>query len=186
LGTTSSNHQFVDARRRHRGDRACWRVSHDSAAAAWVDRIVEDSANYAKIIVRGGPVTDGPLASGAFYRPGLIEVADLDVPIIQQEVFGLVAIFEVFDHEKDAIHRANATEFGLAAGVFTRDVDRARRVGREANAGTVWTNTWFAMNAGFEEGGYKQSGLGRLRGARGLAEFQQIKTYVHLVPSPGY
>jgi betaine-aldehyde dehydrogenase len=79
--------------------------------------------------------------------------------IIQQEIFGPVATFEVFDDENDAIERANATEFGLAAGVFTRDVDRARRVSREINAGTVWTNTWFAINNGFEEGGYRQSGL---------------------------
>jgi betaine-aldehyde dehydrogenase len=157
----------------------------DSAAVARVDRIVEDSASYARVIVRGGPVTDGPLASGRFYRPSLIEVEDLDAPIIQQEIFGPVATFEVFDGENDAIHRANATEFGLAAGVFTRDVDRARRVSRKINAGTVWTNTWFAMNAGFEEGGYKQSGIGRLRGTRGLAEFQEIKTYVHLVPPVG-
>jgi betaine-aldehyde dehydrogenase len=157
----------------------------DSAAVARVDRIVEDAAGYAKAIVRGGPVTDGPLASGAFYRPSLIEVEDLGAPIIQQEIFGPVATFEVFDDEKDAIHRANATEFGLAAGVFTRDVDRARRVSRQINAGTVWTNTWFVMNAGFEEGGFKQSGLGRLRGARGLADFQEIKTYVHLVPPAG-
>jgi betaine-aldehyde dehydrogenase len=73
----------------------------------------------------------------------------------------------------------------LAAGVFTRDVDRARRVSRQINAGTVWTNTWFAINNGFEEGGYKQSGLGRLRGGRGLADFQEIKTYVHFVPPAG-
>jgi betaine-aldehyde dehydrogenase len=111
----------------------------DSAAVARVDRIVEDSASYAKVIVRGGPVTDGPLASGAFDRPSLIEVEDLSAPIIQQEVFGPVATFEVFDDEKDAIERANATEFGLAAGVFTRDVDRGRRVSRQINAGTVWT-----------------------------------------------
>jgi betaine-aldehyde dehydrogenase len=154
----------------------------DSAAVARVDRIVEDSASYAKAIVRGGPVGDGPLAAGAFYRPSLIEVEDLDAPIIQQEIFGPVATFEVFDDENDAIHRANATEFGLAAAVFTRDVDRARRVSRQINAGTVWTNTWFAIDNGFEEGGYKQSGLGRLRGARGLADFQEIKTYVHFVP----
>ena len=157
----------------------------DSAAVARVDWIVEDSASYGKVIVRGGPVTDALLASGAFYRPSLIEVEDLSAPIIQQEIFGPVATFEVFVDENDAIHTANATEFGLAAGVFTRDVDRARRVSRQINAGTVWTNTWFAMNAGFEEGGYKQSGLGRLRGARGLADFQEIKTYVHIVPPAG-
>jgi betaine-aldehyde dehydrogenase len=60
----------------------------DNAAVARVDRIVEDSTSYAKVIVRGGPITDGPLASGAFYRPSLIEVEDLSAPIIQQEVFG--------------------------------------------------------------------------------------------------
>ena len=64
---------------------------------ARVDRIVEDSASYAKTIVRGGPVTDGSLASGAFYRPSLIEVEDLSASIIQQEIFGSVATFEVFD-----------------------------------------------------------------------------------------
>ena len=157
----------------------------DKSAVARVDRIVADSASYAKVIVRGGPVTDGSLAFGAFYRPSLIEVEDLSAPIIQQEIFGPVATFEVFDNEDDAIHRANATEFGLAAAVFTSDVDRARRVSRQINAGTVWTNTWFAINNGFEEGGYKQSGVGRLRGARGLAEFQEIKTYVHFVPPAG-
>jgi delta 1-pyrroline-5-carboxylate dehydrogenase len=91
----------------------------------------------------------------------------------------------VFRDEKDAIHTANAAEFGLTAGVFTRDVDRALRVSRQINAGTVRTNMWFAVNAGFEEGGFKQSGLGRLRGARGLADFQEIKTYVHFVPPAG-
>ena len=60
----------------------------DSAAVARVDRIVEDSASYAKVLVRGGPVTDGSLACGAFYRPSLIEAEDVDAPIIQQEIFG--------------------------------------------------------------------------------------------------
>ena len=154
----------------------------DAAAVVRVDRIVEDWASYGKVIVRGGLVTDGPLASGAFYRPSLIEVEDLETPIIQQETFGPVATFELFDDENDAIYRANATEFGLAAGVFTRDVDGARRVSRQINAGTVWTNTWFAINNGFEEGGDKQSGLGRLRRprTRGLPGDQ---AYVHFVPS---
>ena len=49
----------------------------------------------------------------------------------------------------------------------------------------IWTNTWMVINNGFEEGGYKQSGLGRLRGAHGLADFQEIKTYVHFVPPRG-
>ena len=157
----------------------------DAAAVARVDRIVEDATSHARPIVRGGPVTEGPLAAGAFYRPSLIEVDDMQAPIIQQEVFGPVATFEIFHDEADAIARANATEFGLAAAVFTQDVDTARRVSRQISAGTVWTNTWLAIDPGFEEGGYKQSGIGRLRGPRGLAEFQEIKTYVHQVPPAG-
>src|SRR5215212_3565811 len=67
----------------------------DSAAVARVDRIVEDSASYARVIVRGGPVNDGPLACGVFYRASLLEVDDLDGPIMQQEVMGPVATFVV-------------------------------------------------------------------------------------------
>ena len=69
--------------------------------------------------------------------------------------------------------------------MFTQDVDTPRRVSRQISAGTVWTNTWLAINPGFEEGGYKQRGIGRLRGPHGLAEFQEIKTYVHHVPPTG-
>lgn len=155
----------------------------DRAHVARVDRLVEEAtAAYAKVLVRGGPIADGPLARGAFYRPTLIEVDDLRAPVIQQEVFGPVQTFEIFDDEADAIHRANATEHGLAAAVFTRDVNRARRVGREIKAGTVWTNTWACMHDQFEEGGFKQSGLGRLRGEHGIAAFEEVKTYVHVAP----
>lgn len=155
----------------------------DQAAVARVDAFVEEAGDYAEILVRGGPVTDGPLATGAFYRPALIEVQDILAPvIIQQELFGPIATFEVFDNEAEAIQRANGTQFGLSAAVFTRDVDRARRASREIQAGTVWTNTWAAINDGFEEGGFKQSGVGRLRGTRGIADFQEVKTYVHFAP----
>lgn len=97
----------------------------DKAGVARVDRIVEEAAGYAEIIVRGGPVTDPDLAGGAFFRPALIEVDRVDVPVVQQEVFGPVQTFEIFDDEADAIRRANATEFGLAASVFTADDLRA-------------------------------------------------------------
>ncbi|WP_217575023.1 aldehyde dehydrogenase family protein [Streptomyces sp. GbtcB7] len=155
----------------------------DKAAVERVDAFVEEASAYAKVIVRGGPVTEGPLAAGAFFRPAMLETDDLDVPLVQQEVFAPVLCFEVFDDEADALRRANATEFGLAAAVFTRDTDRARRVGREIKAGTVWTNCWMVLNDAFEEGGFKQSGMGRLRGTRGIAEFQEVKTYVQVAPA---
>lgn len=154
----------------------------DRANAERVDAIVRDSAAYADIIVRGGLIHEGPLAGQAFMRPSLVEVIDLEAPIVQKEVFGPVATFEVFDTEADAIRRANATEFGLAASVWTRDVDRPLRVARELLAGTVWTNTWAVVVDQFEEGGFKQSGKGRLNGLRGLEEFQEIKHLVHAAP----
>ena len=113
-------------------------------------------AYYPKPIVRGDPATDAALAAGAFYQ-ALLEVEDVNTEIVQKEVFGPVATFEVSDTEADAIARADATEYGLAAGIFTSNMHISRRVSREIHAGTVWTNTWAAINDGFAEGGYKQS-----------------------------
>ncbi len=154
----------------------------DKADVARVDAVVQAALAYAKPIVPGGPATDGALAAGAFYRPALLEVEDVSTDIVQKEVFGPVATFEVFDTETDAIARANATESGLAAGIFTRSINISRRVSREIHAGTVWTNTWAAINDGFAEGGYKQSGVGRLRGPQAITEFQEAKTVVHSIP----
>jgi betaine-aldehyde dehydrogenase len=147
----------------------------DERSAERVDQIVADAARYANILVRGA-------RDGALLRPSLVEVDDVETPIVQQEVFGPVATFEVFDTEAAAVARANVTEYGLAASIWTRDVDRPLRVAREIKAGTVWTNSWAVVHDQFEEGGFKQSGLGRLNGLRGLAEFQEIKHLVHPAP----
>jgi betaine-aldehyde dehydrogenase len=154
----------------------------DKADVARVDGVVQAALAYAKPIVRGGPATDSALGAGAFYRPALLEVDDVSTDIVQKEVFGPVATFEVFDTETDAIARANATEFGLAAGIFTTSINTSLRVSREIHAGTVWTNTWAAVNDGFAEGGYKQSGVGRLRGPLAISDFQEAKTVVHAIP----
>lgn len=154
----------------------------DKPNVARVNGVVEAALAYAKPIVRGGPPNDPELAAGAFYRPTLLEVDDVTSAIIQKEVFAPVATFEVFDTESDAIARANAGEMGLAAGVFTNNVNISNRVSRGIKAGTVWTNTWAAINDGFAEGGYKQSGVGRLRGPIAFTEFQEAKTIVHSIP----
>jgi acyl-CoA reductase-like NAD-dependent aldehyde dehydrogenase len=149
----------------------------DAANARRVDAIVEAAGEYATVLVRGGlahPET-------AFYQPSLLEVDDPTTPIVQQEVFGPVATFEVFATESDAVRLANITEYGLAASIWSRDVDRPRRIGRQLRAGTVWTNTWAVVVDQFEEGGFGQSGLGRLNGLRGLEEFQEYKTYAQVV-----
>jgi betaine-aldehyde dehydrogenase len=154
----------------------------NKATVTRVDGMVQEALAYAKPIVRGGPATEGALAAGAFYRPALLEVEDVNTDIVQKEVFGPVATFEVFDTETDAIARANATEFGLAAGIFTSNINTSRRVSREIQAGTIWTNAWAELNDGFAEGGYKQSGIGRLRGPLAITDFQEAKTVVHAIP----
>jgi betaine-aldehyde dehydrogenase len=157
----------------------------DKANVERIDRIVKDASRYARIIVRGGPILVGPLAAGAFYRPSMLETEALDVPLIQEELFGPVLSFETFTTEDEAITRANATVFGLAAAVFTKDVDRAQRVAHAIKAGTVWINTWGLVNDAFEEGGFKYSGIGRARGARAMEEFQEVKTQIRVVaPTP--
>ena len=153
----------------------------DKANVERINRIVEDASRYARVIVRGGPIVDGPLAAGAFYRPSMLETEALDVPLVQDEIFGPVLSFETFAAEDEAITRANATLYGLAAAVFTKDLDRARRVAHAIKAGTVWINAWGLINDAFEEGGFKSSGIGRARGARAMEEFQEVKTQIHSV-----
>jgi betaine-aldehyde dehydrogenase len=114
----------------------------DKANVERINRLVEDASRYARVIVRGGPIVDGPLAAGAFYCPSMLETEALDVPLVQDEIFGRVLSFETFTAEDEAITRANATVFGLAAAVFTKDLDRAQRVAHAIKAGTVWINTW--------------------------------------------
>ena len=155
----------------------------DRANVERVNGMVEAAiAAGATVIVRGGPIGAGPLAKGAFYRPTLLEVADSAMSIVQQEVFGPVLTMQVFDTEADAIALANDSEYGLAASIWSRDVDRPLRIARDIQAGTVWINDWVVMRDEFEEGGYKQSGRGRLRGLASLDDFVEHK---HIVLQPG-
>jgi betaine-aldehyde dehydrogenase len=154
----------------------------DKANVSRVDQMVEDAiAAGARIITRGGPITEGTRADGAFYAPTLLEVSDPNMPIVQEEVFGPVVTFEVFESEEEAVALANNSEYGLSASVFSTSLDLPLRVAIALESGTVWVNDWAVLHDQFEEGGYKSSGQGRMRGLAVLEDFMEYK-YIALSP----
>lgn len=145
-----------------------------------VNGLVEEAiAQGARVIVRGGPVAEGPLSKGAFYRPTLLEISDHSMPIAQDETFGPVLVMQAFSGEVEAVRLANQSPYGLAASIWSSDVDRPLRVGRKLDVGTVWINNWAVVYDETEEGGTKASGLGRLNGIAAIEDFIEYKTIVH-------
>jgi len=103
------------------------------------------------------------------------------MPIVQQEVFGPVLIMQTFSSEAEAIATANDSEYGLSASVFSRDIDRPLRVALALEAGSIWVNDWARLHDQFEEGGFKSSGVGCMRGFAVLDDFLEYK-FIRLVP----
>jgi betaine-aldehyde dehydrogenase len=132
--------------------------------------IIEQAADEGEMLLRGEP-----LKNGAFLTPSLFRIDDLDSSLVQEELFGPIVSVETFEDEAEAVMKANATVYGLAASVFTRDLNRAMRVSRAIRSGTVWLNSHTRLFAEGETGGYGQSGLGRLHGVEGLNDFLETK-----------
>lgn len=116
----------------------------------------------------------GGLEEGFYVTPTLL-LGKNDMRIFQEEIFGPVASVTTFKDEEEAIEIANATYFGLGAGVWTRNGTRAYKVGRGIEAGRVWTNCYHMYPAHAAFGGYKQSGIGRETHKMALANYQQTK-----------
>ncbi|HEX6063694.1 MAG TPA: aldehyde dehydrogenase family protein, partial [Longimicrobiales bacterium] len=114
---------------------------------------------------------------GANYvEPTVFAGASAALRVAQEEIFGPVLATVRFQDEEEAIAIANRTIYGLAAGIWTRDVKRAHRVAQRLEAGTVWINTYHPLDAASPFGGYKQSGYGRELGAYALDLYTQIKS----------
>lgn len=145
-----------------------------------VNLVVEKAITEgAKILVRGGKPTEEHLSNGAFYKPTLLLVNDNTMDIVQEETFGPVATVQIFETLEEAIALANDSIYGLAASVWSQNVDLPHKVVRELEAGTVWINAWAEVNDEFEEGGYKLSGIGRLNGLASLEDFLEHKHIYH-------
>jgi acyl-CoA reductase-like NAD-dependent aldehyde dehydrogenase len=138
--------------------------------------LVDKAEKEEKVLLRG-EVPAGALAKGAFIRPSLIEVEDLQSPFIQQELFGPLLNLERFSTEEDALMRANATQYSLSSSVWTSDGIKARRMAMQMRFGTVWTNTHNRLFAEAETGGYRDSGWGKLHGLEGMNDFMQTKHF---------
>jgi len=133
-------------------------------------------AEGARLLVGGNRVTTGTLGAGYFVAPAIFDGCRDDMGIVREEIFGPVMSVLEFDDEKEVIERANATEFGLAAGVFTNDLTRAHRVIAQLQAGTCWINHYNVTPIEMPFGGVKLSGLGRENGRAAIEHYTQLKS----------
>ncbi|MBB3772385.1 betaine-aldehyde dehydrogenase [Angulomicrobium tetraedrale] len=143
--------------------------------------IARGKAEGARLLAGGGRVTANGLGAGAFIAPTVFDGCTDGMSIVREEIFGPVMAVLSFTDEDEVIARANDTEFGLAAGVFTRDLARGHRVIAQLAAGTCWINTYNITPIELPFGGVKQSGLGRENGKAAIEHYTQLKSvYVNL------
>jgi succinate-semialdehyde dehydrogenase/glutarate-semialdehyde dehydrogenase len=140
----------------------------DAGARDDVHALVSAAVAAGATAVTGGSPADGP---GYFYPPTVLANVPNNAAILGQEIFGPVAPVTTFSTEEDAIRLANASEYGLASYVYSRDFNKLLRVAEQIEFGMVGFNAGVISNAAAPFGGVKQSGLGREGGSEGIAEY---------------
>jgi len=113
---------------------------------------------------------------GYFIEPTVFADVQDEMTIAREEIFGPVMSVIPFKTLDEVVARANRTKYGLAAGVWTRDIKKALRVANALRAGTIWVNCYNVIDTRAPFGGYKQSGIGRELGEYGLQQYTQVKT----------
>jgi len=158
-----------------RSDTEMGTVANEPQFRRILDAIEGARASGARLVVGGGRATGPSLDSGYFIQPTVFADVDNRSELAQEEIFGPVLAVIPFDTEEEAIAMANDSRYGLAAGIWSRDISRVMRVSREIQAGSVWVNTYRAVAAQAPFGGFKESGIGRERGEAGLREYLTTK-----------
>jgi betaine-aldehyde dehydrogenase len=138
--------------------------------------IARGKAEGARVLIGGYRETTADLANGCFVAPTVFDECHDDMAIVREEIFGPVMSVLEFDDEEEVVARANATDFGLAAGVFTNDLTRAHRVIARLQAGSCWINHYNITPVELPFGGMKMSGLGRENGRAALEHYSQLKS----------
>jgi phenylacetaldehyde dehydrogenase len=115
---------------------------------------------------------------GYFVQPTILTNTSHDMKVVREEIFGPVVCAIPFDSPEEIVPVANDTNYGLAAGVFTRDISKAHRTAKRLRAGTVWINTYHVFDAAMPFGGYKESGWGREMGSQVLNNYLETKSVV--------
>ncbi|MEX5383321.1 betaine-aldehyde dehydrogenase [Cronobacter muytjensii] len=130
----------------------------------------------ARLLCGGKRMTGEGFDNGAWVEPTVFTDCRDEMTIVREEIFGPVMSILTYESEEEAVKRANATDYGLAAGVVTQDLNRAHRVIHQIEAGICWINTWGESAAEMPVGGYKHSGIGRENGLMTLQSYTQVKS----------
>ncbi|GBU13458.1 betaine aldehyde dehydrogenase [Enterobacterales bacterium] len=130
----------------------------------------------ARLLAGGERITVGDYAHGAYVAPTVFTDCRDDMTIVREEIFGPVMSILTYDSEDEVVRRANNSEYGLAAGLVTQDLNTAHRVIHQLEAGICWINTWGESDAAMPVGGYKHSGVGRENGISTLEHYTQVKS----------
>jgi acyl-CoA reductase-like NAD-dependent aldehyde dehydrogenase len=143
---------------------------HYERVLSFIEQAKADGAR-----LRTGGVRPTGINRGFYLAPTIFDNVEPGTQLDQEEVFGPVAAAIRFRNESEAIQIANATKYGLAAGIWTRDLSRAHRIAAELDAGTVWINTYNIATSGIPFAGFKNSGIGVELGDEGLKEYTRLK-----------
>ena len=139
-------------------------------------KYIESGKREGATLVAGGARTDIGTGKGYFLQPTVFADVRPEMTISREEIFGTVLAAIEFADIDEAISRANDSPYGLAAGVWTRDIKKAHYIARKLQAGTVWVNTYNVYDTAAPFGGYKQSGFGREMSAHAIEHYTQVKT----------